>query len=191
MQRSSYIPNRTWLNKRSRAPAYASHLVTVPAGYNLLACFDLFWVQSCHSSWTRVEPWCESSRLLAWWPGDLGGILCSAGREREPVTWTPTRAGRAKLSTLGCEQLFSTPGSKISPPGRDDQNVCRVCSLQTWICRHCAVDDMSGKAPPCVKARNAFFLERKLLLQNLKFLKIIPSENIIAFLTSKLTAECN
>ena len=119
------------------------------------------------------------------------GILCSAGREREPVTWTPTRAGRAKLSTLGCEQLFSTPGSKISPPGRDDQNVCRVCSLQTWICRHCAVDDMSGKAPPCVKARNAFFLERKLLLQNLKFLKIIPSENIIAFLTSKLTAECD
>ena len=133
-----------------------------------------------------------SSHGRGWRPElPRGGILCSAGHEREPVTWTPTRAGRAKLSTLGCEQLFSTPGSKISPPGRDDQNVCRVCSLQTWICRHCAVDDMSGKAPPCVKARNAFFLERKLLLQNLKFLKIIPSENIIAFLTSKLTAECD
>ena len=38
MQRSSIIPNRTWLKKQSRAPAYTSHLVTVPAGYNLLAC---------------------------------------------------------------------------------------------------------------------------------------------------------
>ena len=27
MQRSSFIPNRTWLNKLSRAPAYTSHLV--------------------------------------------------------------------------------------------------------------------------------------------------------------------
>ena len=36
MRRSSFIPNRTWLKKRSRAPAYTSHLVTVPAGYNLL-----------------------------------------------------------------------------------------------------------------------------------------------------------
>ena len=34
MERSSFIPNRTWLNKRSRAPAYTSQLVTVPAGYN-------------------------------------------------------------------------------------------------------------------------------------------------------------
>ena len=56
MQRSSFIPNRTWLNKRSRAPAYASHLVTVPAGYNLLACLTFF---GC-SPVTRVEPWCES-----------------------------------------------------------------------------------------------------------------------------------
>ena len=58
MQRSSFIPNRTWLNKRSRAPAYTSQLVTVPvpvpAGYNqeyictlgttnyLLACLTFF-----------------------------------------------------------------------------------------------------------------------------------------------------
>ena len=35
MQRSPLIPNRTWLKKWSRAPAYTSHLVTVPAGYNL------------------------------------------------------------------------------------------------------------------------------------------------------------
>ena len=27
-------PNRTWLNKRSRAPAYTSHLAAVPAGCN-------------------------------------------------------------------------------------------------------------------------------------------------------------
>ena len=51
MQRSSFIPNRTWLNKRSRAPAYTSHLVTVPAGYNLLACLTFF---GC-SPVTRVE----------------------------------------------------------------------------------------------------------------------------------------
>ena len=42
MQRSSFIPNPTWLNKRSRAPAYTSQLVTVPAGYNLLACLTFF-----------------------------------------------------------------------------------------------------------------------------------------------------
>ena len=35
MQRSAFIPNRTWLNKRSRAPAYTSHLVTMPAGDNI------------------------------------------------------------------------------------------------------------------------------------------------------------
>ena len=51
MQRSAFIPNRTWLNKRSRAPAYASHLVTVPAGYNLLDCLTFF---GC-SPVTRVE----------------------------------------------------------------------------------------------------------------------------------------
>ena len=27
MQRSSFIPNRTWLNKQSRAPAYTSHVL--------------------------------------------------------------------------------------------------------------------------------------------------------------------
>ena len=42
MQRSSFIPNRTWLKKRSCAPAHTSHLVTVPAGYNLLACLTFF-----------------------------------------------------------------------------------------------------------------------------------------------------
>ena len=53
MQRSSFIPNRTWLNKRSRAAAYTSGLVTVPAGYNyyLLACLTFF---GC-SPVTRVE----------------------------------------------------------------------------------------------------------------------------------------
>ena len=51
MRRSSFIPNRTWLKKRSRAPAYTSHLVTVPAGYNLLACLTFF---GC-SPVTRVE----------------------------------------------------------------------------------------------------------------------------------------
>ena len=66
MQRSGLINNRTRLNKRSRARAYTSHLVTMPAGYNL----QPVWVHSCHSSWTRVEPWCESCRLLARWPGD-------------------------------------------------------------------------------------------------------------------------
>ena len=34
MQRSALIPNRTRLSKRSRAHAYTSRLVTVPAGYN-------------------------------------------------------------------------------------------------------------------------------------------------------------
>ena len=29
MQRSALIPNRTWLNKQSRAPAYTSHLVVL------------------------------------------------------------------------------------------------------------------------------------------------------------------
>ena len=60
MQRSALNPNQTWLNKQSRAPAYTSHLVTVPAGYNLLACLTFF---GC-SAVTRVEPWCESCRLL-------------------------------------------------------------------------------------------------------------------------------
>ena len=34
MQRSAPIHNRTRLSKRSRALAYTSHLVIVPAGYN-------------------------------------------------------------------------------------------------------------------------------------------------------------
>ena len=73
MQRSSFIPNRTWLKKRSRAPAYTSHLVTVPAGYNLLACLTFF---GC-SPVTRVELELNlgvkvSCHLLAWRPGDLG-----------------------------------------------------------------------------------------------------------------------
>ena len=34
MQRSSFIPNRTWLNNRSRAPGCPNHLVTAPAGDN-------------------------------------------------------------------------------------------------------------------------------------------------------------
>ena len=34
MQRSSFIPNRTWLNKRSRAPGCPNHLVATPAGDN-------------------------------------------------------------------------------------------------------------------------------------------------------------
>ena len=34
MQRSALIPNRTWLNKRSRAPGCPNHLVTTPAGDN-------------------------------------------------------------------------------------------------------------------------------------------------------------
>ena len=90
-----------------------------------------------------------------------GGILCSAGRERGGLTWRLNRAGRAKLSTLGCEQLFSTPGSQISPPGRADQNVCRVCSLQRWICRHCAVDDMSGVNAKTVPGIHRFHPSRE------------------------------
>ena len=58
MQRSPLIPNRTCLNKRSRTPAYTSHLVTVPAGYNLQPVLTFF---GC-SPVTRVEPWCESCR---------------------------------------------------------------------------------------------------------------------------------
>ena len=34
MKRPALIPNRTRLTNRSRANAYTSHLVTVPAGYN-------------------------------------------------------------------------------------------------------------------------------------------------------------
>ena len=56
MQRSPLIPNRTWLNKWSRAPAYTSHLVTVPAGYNLQPVLTFL---GCGPV-TRVEPWCES-----------------------------------------------------------------------------------------------------------------------------------
>ena len=67
MQRSSFIPNRTWLNKRSRAPAYASHLVTVPAGYNLLACLTFFG----GSPVTRVELELNLGvKVLACWRGD-------------------------------------------------------------------------------------------------------------------------
>ena len=67
MQRSSFIPNRTWLNKRSRAPAYASHLVTVPAGYNLLACLTFF---GCNPV-TRVELELNLGvKVLACWRGD-------------------------------------------------------------------------------------------------------------------------
>ena len=34
MQRSALFPNRTRLSKRSRAHAYTSRRITVPAGYN-------------------------------------------------------------------------------------------------------------------------------------------------------------
>ena len=34
MQRSSFIPNLTWLKKRSRGPGCPNHLVTTPAGDN-------------------------------------------------------------------------------------------------------------------------------------------------------------
>ena len=75
MQRSSFIPNRTWSNKWSRAPAYTSHLVTVPAGYNyLLACLTFF---GC-SPVTRVELELNLGvKVVACWrgdhvPGDLG-----------------------------------------------------------------------------------------------------------------------
>ena len=67
MQRSSFIPNRTWLKKRSRAPAYTSHLVTVPAGYNLLACLTFF---GC-SPVTRVELELNLGvKVVACWRGD-------------------------------------------------------------------------------------------------------------------------
>ena len=67
MQRSSFIPNRTWLNKRSRAPAYTSHLVTVPAGYNLLACLTFF---GC-TPVTRVELELNLGvKFVACWSGD-------------------------------------------------------------------------------------------------------------------------
>ena len=67
MQRSSFIPNRTWLNKRSRAPAYTSHLVTVPAGCNLLACLTFF---GC-SPVTRVELEMNLGvKVVAYWHGD-------------------------------------------------------------------------------------------------------------------------
>ena len=67
MQRSAFIPNRTWLNKRSRAPAYASHLVTVPAGYNLLACLTFF---GC-SPVTRVELELNLGvKVVTCWRGD-------------------------------------------------------------------------------------------------------------------------
>ena len=52
MQGSALIPNQTWLNKQSRAPAYTSHLVTVPAGYNLQHVYSMFGRVSV----TRVEP---------------------------------------------------------------------------------------------------------------------------------------
>ena len=62
-----FIPNRTWLNKRSRAPAYTSHLVTVPAGYNLLACLTFF---GC-SPVTRVELELNLGvKVVACWRGD-------------------------------------------------------------------------------------------------------------------------
>ena len=67
MQRSSFIPNRTWLNKRSRARAYTSHLVTVPAGYNLLVCLTFF---GC-SPVTRVELELNLGvKVVACWRGD-------------------------------------------------------------------------------------------------------------------------
>ena len=68
MRLSSFIPNRTWLNKRSRAPAYNSHLVTVPAGYNyLLACLTFF---GC-SPVTRVELELNLGvKVVACWHGD-------------------------------------------------------------------------------------------------------------------------
>ena len=67
MLRSSFIPNRTWLNKRSRAPAYASHLVIVPAGYNLLARLTFFGF----SPVTRVELELNLGvKVAACWRGD-------------------------------------------------------------------------------------------------------------------------
>ena len=67
MQRSSFVPNRTWLKKRLRAPAYTSHLVTVLAGYNLLACLTFF---GC-SSVTRVELELNLGvKVVACWHGD-------------------------------------------------------------------------------------------------------------------------
>ena len=69
MQRSSFLPNRTWLNKWSRAPAYTSHLVTitVPAGYNVLACLTFF---GC-SPVTRVELELNLGvKVVACWRGD-------------------------------------------------------------------------------------------------------------------------
>ena len=61
------FPNRTWLNKRARAPAYTSHLVTVPAGYNLLACLTFF---GC-SPVTRVELELNLGvKVVACWRGD-------------------------------------------------------------------------------------------------------------------------
>ena len=59
MQRSARIPNRTLLNKRSRAHACTSHLVTVPTGpVQATACSLLGRVPVI-----RVEPWCESNTL--------------------------------------------------------------------------------------------------------------------------------
>ena len=67
MQRSSFIPNRTWLKKRSRGPAYTSHLVTGPAGYNLLACLTFF---GCSPA-TRVELELNLGvKVVAGWRGD-------------------------------------------------------------------------------------------------------------------------
>ena len=67
MQRSPLIPNRTWLNKRSRAPAYTSHLVTVPAGYNLQPVLTFF---GC-SPVTRVELELNLGvKVVACWRGD-------------------------------------------------------------------------------------------------------------------------
>ena len=43
MLRAALIFNRTWLDKRSRARAYTSHLVAVPAGpCRLTACLSEF-----------------------------------------------------------------------------------------------------------------------------------------------------
>ena len=68
MRRSSFIPNRTWLKKRSTVlPAYTSHLVTVPAGYNLLACLTFF---GC-SPVTRVELELNLGvKVVTCWRGD-------------------------------------------------------------------------------------------------------------------------
>ena len=75
MQRSALIPSRTFLNKRSRAPAYTSHLVTVRLRRIMLA-------KSWNYAFKDSRIMLVKSSYYALAPGDIYSLCCTYGASK-------------------------------------------------------------------------------------------------------------